>query len=256
MRVLLTNDDGIMAPGLQALFHELKKSHEVRVVAPETERSAAGHAITLSDPLRVKPFRGPKGFRGWSVNGTPADCVKIAVRAILEEAPDAVVSGINAGANVGTNVLYSGTVSAATEGALLGLPAMAVSVKGKPIDFRPAAAVALVLLEKLAARRLPEGVSLNVNVPNLPLKDIRGIRVTRMGRYRVVERFDRRVDPRGNAYYWQAGEGRVEQRGKTLDVDDAALRAGWVSVSPLFPDLTADAFRRKMSAWGLGKIRL
>lgn len=256
MRILLTNDDGIMAPGLAALHHRLRGEHEVRVVAPETERSAAGHAITLADPLRVKPFRGPRGFTGHAVNGTPADCVKIAVRAILEQPPELVISGINAGANVGTNVLYSGTVSAATEAGLLGIPAMAISVKGKPKNYRPAAEIAALLAGHIRERGLPEGVSLNVNVPNLPADKIKGIRITRMGKYRVTEFFDKRVDPRENVYYWQAAEATESDSGLDEEVDDGALRAGFVSVTPLFPDLTSHAFLKKLCGWRLEDLRL
>lgn len=251
MRLLLTNDDGIMAPGLRALWSRLRKEHDVRVVAPETERSAAGHAITLADPLRVKPFRGPRGMTGHAVNGTPADCVKIAVRSLLDEPPDLVISGINAGANVGTNVLYSGTVSASTEAALLGLPSMAVSVKGKPRDYGPAAAVAEKVALAVAEKGLPPGVSLNVNVPNLPLAEIRGIRTTRMGSYRVVEYFDRRLDPGGRVYFWQTVQTTAADSGLDEDVDDGALRAGYVSVTPLFPDLTAHDFLPTLAGWGL-----
>lgn len=256
MRVLLTNDDGIMAPGLQALFHHLGKTADVTVVAPETEQSAVGHAITLSDPLRVKQHKGLDGFRGLSVNGTPADCVKIAVRAILEHPPDLIISGINPGANVGTNVLYSGTVSAATEGALLGIPSMAVSVKGKPKQYEAASVITGLLAGKIREKGLPAGISLNVNVPDLPLEKIRGLKVTRMGDFRVVEWFDRRVDPRNNVYYWQAGETAAGEGGTELSIDDAALAAGYVSVSPLFPDLTAEDFRKDLGRWGLEDLRL
>jgi 5'-nucleotidase len=251
MRILLTNDDGILAPGLQALWARLKGSATLDVVAPLTERSAVGHAITLSDPLRVETVRGPRGFSGLAVTGTPADCVKIAVRTALAEPPDLVVSGINAGANVGTNVLYSGTVSAATEASFLGLPAIAVSVRGKPVSYGPAAEFTARLVELVATRGLPPGVSLNVNVPNLPLSRIKGMKVTRMGGYKVTEWFDRRVDPRGRVYYWQAGEMAEPEVGAGPDTDDNALRAGYVSVTPLYPDLTAHSFLPELMKTGL-----
>jgi 5'-nucleotidase len=250
MKILLTNDDGIMAPGIQAMYRQLKKSAEVTVIAPEAERSAVGHAITLFDPLRVQEFKGPRGFAGLALNGTPADCVKIAVRAILEEPPDLVISGINRGANVGTNVLYSGTVSAATEGALLGIPSMAVSVTGSVRSFRPAAVIAARLAEKINRSGLPADVSLNVNIPALPLKEIKGIKVTRLGSLRVTEWFDRRTDPTDRVYYWQAGESVIRQ-GNDLEVDDAALSSGYVSVTPLHLDLTSHSFREKLGRWNL-----
>lgn len=236
--ILLTNDDGIAAPGIRALHRPLQKLGSVRVVAPETERSAAGHAITLADPLRVRLFRGRQGYHGHAVSGTPADCVKIAVGAILDQRPHLLVSGINAGANVGVNVLYSGTVSAATEGAILGIPSLAVSVPGRPRSYRTAALVAQRMAQSVLRHGLPPGVSLNVNVPDLPARRLRGVRVTRMGSYRVTEKFDRRTDPRGNIYYWLAGEVEANRGGPELETDDAALAAGYVSVTPLFPDLT------------------
>ncbi len=204
----------------------------------------------------MKPFRDSRGFTGHAVSGTPADCVKIAVRAILDKPPDLVISGINAGANVGTNILYSGTVSAATEAALLGIPSMAVSVKGKPGSFRPAAAVAGKIVDLVRKKGLPEGVSLNVNIPNLTLKDIKGIRVTRMGHYRVIEWFDKRLDPSDRVYYWQAAQATAADSGLNAEVDDGALRAGYVSVTPLFPDLTAHGFLEDLAGWGLENLKL
>jgi 5'-nucleotidase len=254
MRILLTNDDGIMAPGIQALYHQLRKTSEVTVIAPEAERSAVGHAITLFDPLRVQEIEGPEGFTGMALNGTPADCVKIAVRAILEEKPDLVISGINPGANVGTNVLYSGTVSAATEGALMGIPSLAVSVKGAVMDFTPAAVIASRLAETIYRTGLPENVSLNVNVPGLPIEEIKGILVTRLGSLKVTEWFDRRIDPYDRVYYWQAGESVIGEGGDDLEVDDAALTAGYVSVTPLHLDLTSHEFMDGLSGWDLGKL--
>ena len=166
MRILITNDDGIAAPGIEALWRAVRDLGEVTVVAPDSERSAVGHAITLAEPLRVSDYAGPGGLTGHAVSGTPADCVKIAVRAILAHPPDLVLSGINQGANMGTNLLYSGTVSAATEAAMLGLPAAAFSLADRHYrDFSAAAAYARRLAIEIGRRGLPRGISLNVNVP-------------------------------------------------------------------------------------------
>ena len=253
MRLLLTNDDGVSAPGLAALYQAVRDLGDVTVVAPDVERSAVGHAITLSDPLRVREYQGPGGMDAYAVNGTPADCVKIAVGAILASPVDVVLSGINAGANVGTNVLYSGTVSAATEAAMLGIPAAALSLTaGRPADFSPAASFARELALKIHRRGLPAGVSLNVNVPPLPLEKIRGVAITRQGRLRVDEWFDRRTDPRGNLYYWMAGAEEVDVSPKGSDHDDAALGEGFISVTPIHFDLTDTATLKDLETWGLG----
>lgn len=252
MRLLLTNDDGVGAPGLAALYAAVRDLGEVTVVAPEVERSAVGHAITLSDPLRVRDFDGPEGMRAVAVSGTPADCVKIAVRAILPEPPDLVLSGINQGANVGTNVLYSGTVSAATEAAMLGIPAAALSLGDRHFsDFRPGADFARRLASRIHRRGLPPGVSLNVNIPPLPSSGIRGVAVTRQGRIRVLEWFDQRTDPRERHYYWMAGEDTRDESPAGTDFDDSALRAGFISVTPIHFDLTAGGLLEEIGSWGL-----
>jgi 5'-nucleotidase len=268
MRLLLTNDDGVSAPGLAALYEAVRDLGEVTIVAPDVERSAAGHAITLSDPLRVREFQGPGGMAAYAVNGTPADCVKIAVRAILPSPAQVVLSGINAGANVGTNVLYSGTVSAATEAAMLGLPAAAFSLADRhfqdfgpaaalslagrrPADFKPAASFARKLAKMIHRHGLPAGVSLNVNVPPLPREEIRGVAVTRQGRLRVREWFDERTDPRGNLYYWMAGEENVDGSPKGSGFDDDALGEGFISVTPIHFDLTDTATLKDLETWGL-----
>ena len=166
MRILLTNDDGIYAKGIEVLHEHLSKDHDVVVVAPETEQSAVGHAITLTDPLRVKSIDRNGTFFGYAVKGTPADCVKLAVNELMKPPPDLVVSGINLGANVGINEIYSGTVSAATEGTILGVPAIAVSINTfRDPDFRPAARFVRLLVRQVKEHGLPPYTSLNVNVP-------------------------------------------------------------------------------------------
>jgi 5'-nucleotidase len=252
MRLLLTNDDGVGAKGLSVLAEHVRELGEVVIVAPDTERSAVGHAITLSDPLRVSEYEHPSGLEAYSVSGTPADCVKIAVRAILSSTPDIVLSGINQGANLGTNVLYSGTVSAATEAAMLGIASAAFSLADRGCeDFVPAASFARRLAEEIHRRRLPKGVSLNVNVPPLPENQIRGVAVTRQGRIRVLEWFDKRVDPRENTYYWMAGENTLDEGRSGSDLDDAAVREGLISVTPLHYDLTSEETLHEIEGWDL-----
>ena len=239
MRFLLTNDDGIYARGLSALYRELSKDADCLVVAPEIEQSAVGHAITIARPLMVRPARKNGQFMGWAVTGTPADCVKIGIRELSGRPVDLVVSGINLGANVGINVLYSGTVSAATEGAILGVPSIAISLgtHSRDADFgfaaRFARKVARFMLDHNPNRHIP----LNVNVPAIPEKDIKGVVVTRQGQARLMEQFERRIDPRENVYYWLAGETQITDR-EDDGTDFLALRSGMISITPIYYDLT------------------
>lgn len=238
MKILLTNDDGIHAPGLMALYNELNNDFDVEIVAPETEMSAVGHAITLTSPLRVQSVRKNGIFYGYGVTGTPADCVKIAVQELLKTVPDIIISGINLGANVGVNVLYSGTVSAATEGAFLGIKSAAISLNSrKDPDFSVAACFSRVIIGFIMENNLKQGVALNVNVPAVPADKIRGISITRQGVGRFKERYERRVDPRGNLYYWLTGETPVE--GEVADSDASALRKNRITITPVSFDLTS-----------------
>ena len=237
MRILLTNDDGIYAPGLMALYQELSTDFEVSVVAPETEMSAVGHAITLTSPLRVRAVRRNGDFFGFGVTGTPADCVKIAVQELLGNAPDMILSGINLGANVGVNVLYSGTVSAATEGAFLGIRSAAISLDTRQgPDFRFAARFSREIILFIMHAGLRERTALNVNIPAVPTDQIAGVKITRQGVGRFQERFDKRTDPRGNIYYWLSGEKPAEEG--IPDADATALRERWISITPVSYDLT------------------
>jgi 5'-nucleotidase len=239
LNILLTNDDGIYAPGLAALYRELKHLGNVVVVAPESEQSAVGHAITLMTPLRVKEVFLNAGVKGFSVSGFPADCVKIAMAELLPSPPDLVVSGINLGPNVGINVLYSGTVSAATEAGILGVKAVAFSLDSydQNADFTAAARLARELLEQvLDWGAWNHGVCLNVNLPNLARAEIQGVRVTRQETGALVEHFERRVDPRRHVYYWLA---EISASPATdPDTDFGALAQGYVSVTPIQHDLT------------------
>jgi 5'-nucleotidase len=237
MKVLLTNDDGIHAPGLMALYEELKGDFDLDIVAPESEMSAVGHAITLTSPLRVQTIHKNGTFFGYAVTGTPADCVKIAVQELMERTPDVVLSGINPGANVGVNVLYSGTVSAATEGAFLGIRSAAISlnIRQKP-DFRFAARFSREIIRFITENGLKEGTALNVNIPAVTADKIAGISITRQGMSRYRERYDRRIDPRGNVYYWLSGEIPIEE--ELPDADATALNENKITITPINYDLT------------------
>src|SRR5687768_11923419 len=206
MRILLTNDDGIYAPGLQALRKELMTLGDVVVCAPATEQSAAGHSVTLLWPLIVQEvFDDQKRFLGWAVEGRPADCVKLALVELLPQPPDLIVSGLNAGSNAGINVLYSGTVAAAIEGAFFKVTSIATSLeytKLGPLDFARGAAIARSVIEQILARRPAKGSLFNVNVPSLERGPVRGVRVVPQNVAPYVEGFDRRTDPRGRVYFW------------------------------------------------------
>src|SRR5512136_1096249 len=238
MRFLLTNDDGIYAKGLSALYQELSKDADCLIVAPEVEQSAVGHAITLFRPLMVRRARKYGQFLGYAVTGTPADCVKIGIKELSDKPVDLVVSGINAGANVGINVIYSGTVSAATEGIIMGIPSMAISLDThRNADFSFAARFA----RKMAAFMLKDNplknVALNVNIPAVPEEEIRGVVVAKQSRARLIESLEKRVDPIDNIYYWLAGETRLSD-GEEVDSDACALRHRMISITPIYYDLT------------------
>jgi len=236
-RFLLTNDDGIYARGLLTLYRELSRDAECLIVAPEVEQSAVGHAITISRPLMVRKARKNGGFLGYAVLGTPADCVKIGLGELAEGPVDLVVSGINRGANVGINVLYSGTVSAATEAAILGVPSLAISLDThEDADYTAAARFARKMAAFILENPLPN-VALNVNVPAVPEGEIRGVVVARQGRARLMESFDKRVDPRDKTYYWLAGETDLPLQEQD-DTDASALKRGMITITPIYYDLT------------------
>ncbi len=238
MRVLLCNDDGIDAPGLAALAAEIKNmGADVTVVAPEHEQSAKGHAITISDPLRAREYYKDTVFFGTAVNGTPADCVKIAISALMPQRPDLIISGINQGSNTGINIIYSGTVSAATEGTINNIPSFAISLTSYEYkDFSVAAHFAAQLAGIYSTLALPPGVFLNVNIPALPQSDIKGVKYTRQGKANYEEIFHRRFDPKGRAYFWMDGERLAEE--DDPNIDERAIRAGYISITPLHHDLT------------------
>jgi len=238
MHFLLTNDDGIYAKGLSALYQELSKEADCLIVAPETEQSAVGHAITISRPLMVRRATKNDKFLGYAVCGTPADCVKLGITELSNKPVDMVVSGINRGGNAGINVLYSGTMSAATEGAILGVPALAVSLDThKEADFTYAAKFARKMTQLILNN--PEqlkGSAINVNIPCIPREKIKGVVVVRQAQSNIVETFEKRVDPRENIYYWFAGESQSARKQKDTDV--GALAAGYITITPIHYDLT------------------
>jgi 5'-nucleotidase len=237
MRFLLTNDDGIYAQGLASLTRELSQDAECIVVAPEIEQSAVGHAITIFRPLMVRKARKNGNFLGYAVAGTPADCVKIGICELAGGPVDLVVSGINRGANVGINVLYSGTVSAATEAAIQGIPSMAISLDThQEADFSTAARFARRMAAFILEHPLPH-VALNVNVPAIPEEEIRGVVVAKQGRARLMESYDRRIDPRENIYYWLAGETELPVH-EDEESDGSALKRGMITITPICYDLT------------------
>ena len=237
MRFLLTNDDGIYARGLTALYRELSKDAECIIVAPEIEQSAVGHAITISRPLMVRKARKNGKFLGYAVAGTPADCVKIGISELAGGPVDLVVSGINLGANVGINVLYSGTVSAATEAAIQGIPSLAISLDThREADFSAAARFARRMAAFILETPLPQ-VALNVNVPAIPEEEIRGVVVAKQGRARLMECFERRIDPRENIYYWLAGETELPLH-EDEESDGSCLKRGMITITPIYYDLT------------------
>ena len=252
MRILLTNDDGIHAPGIHAAYRTLSQIGEVYMVAPERPRSAAGHAITLHKPLRLSEMSFSDNIKGWACSGTPTDCVTLGYDIVMQSQCDLVVSGINAGANLGWDITYSGTVSAAMEGAVLGMPAIAISVasvhENRTIDYAAAAEFVAIVAQKLLSDPLPVHDLLNVNVPNIPKSEIKGVRVTKTGKREYIDRIIVREDPAGRPYYWQAGQIKdtTEQ-----DTDVHAILEGYISISPLQLDMTAYKELSRIEKWGL-----
>jgi 5'-nucleotidase len=251
MKILLTNDDGIFAPGLRALRRELLTLGDVTVVAPATEQSAAGHSITLLTPLQVQEvYDDARQFIGWAVEGRPADCVKLAIQELLPARPDIVISGLNAGSNAGINVIYSGTVAAAIEGAFYNLTSIATSLeytKAQPLDFVTAAKYARQVIGQILAHHPPTGSLFNVNIPALERGPIQGIRVVPQNTSPYVEHFDRRIDPRGRVYFWALPE--LHGPEPHPDTDATLLDEGWITVTPLQFDLTHRRRLVEMAEW-------
>ncbi|KTD82396.1 5'/3'-nucleotidase SurE [Legionella waltersii] len=244
MRILVSNDDGVLAPGIKVLSNELAQVADITVVAPDRNRSGASNSLTLHQPLRVRQLEN--GY--YSVDGTPTDCVHLAITGLLDPVVDMVVSGINDGANLGDDVLYSGTVAAAMEGRYLGLPAIAVSMVGEDIQhYETAAAVTKQLVMKLSTNKLPAQTILNVNVPDLPLDEIKGLQVTRLGTRHGAEPIVKEYDPRGRTIYWVGPPGPEADAGPGTDF--YAVKTGHVSITPLHLDLTHYNLFDQLSHW-------
>lgn len=250
MQVLLTNDDGIHAPGLWALHDAFAARHQVTVVAPDRERSAVGHGITLHQPIRFEKSRFNGNAAAFAVSGTPADCVKLGLAELLASPPDLVVSGINPGANVGININYSGTVAAAKEAAMAGIPALAVSIMAPGNSHIEAAArFAEALALQVMQRGLPVGTFLNVNFPDLPMNEIRGVRWSRQGTGIFNQHFEKRMDPRNRIYYWQGCDAQAAY--DRADIDGAALEERYISITPIKCDMTDYDTLRDLARWDI-----
>ena len=237
-QILVSNDDGIHAPGILALIEIAQEWGEVTVVAPDSPQSGMGHAISIGVPLRIKQESLPGGLTGHACSGTPADCVKLATGVLMDQTPDLIVSGINHGSNSSVSSIYSGTLSAAREGALQGIPSIGFSLCNfrHHADMTASQEVARVLIREALERPLPKGEILNVNIPDLPLDKLKGIRITRQARGRWVEEFEERMDPYGRKYYWLTGKFKLMDTG--LDTDEHALAEGYVSATPMTTDFT------------------
>lgn len=254
LRILVCNDDGIAAPGLYALARELSELGEITVVAPDRQQSAIGHAITMNYPLRAVPYHRNDVFFGHAVDGTPADAVKLAVKCLLPRAPDLLLSGINHGSNTAINIIYSGTVSAATEGTILGIPSIAVSLTTyQEADFSYAAKFAARLARMVVANGLPRGTLLNVNVPALAEEKIRGVKVTRQGESSWEDTFDVRRDPSNREYFWLTG--RMNETDSDPETDQVAVRDGFISVTPIRYQLTDPGMLATMKGWEIEGLR-
>lgn len=244
MKILISNDDGVHAPGLAYLAESLSKIADVTVVAPDRNRSGVSNSLTLENPLRV--VTAPNGF--FSVNGTPTDCVHLAVTGLLKELPDMVVSGINEGSNLSDDVIYSGTVAAATEGRFLGLPSVAISLAGpRCVHYDTAARIAKIIVERLQAQPLTFDTILNVNVPDLPFSELKGIQITRLGTRHKAEPTIKSTDPRGRKIYWVGQPGPEQDAGPGTDF--YAVNQGYVSATPLQFDLTHYKYLDELSSW-------
>ncbi|MFA6468225.1 MAG: 5'/3'-nucleotidase SurE [Bacteroidota bacterium] len=249
LSILVSNDDGILSEGLGALVNELQSIADVTIVAPDSQQSAVGHAITVHRPLRVREVKKDGKFFGYAVDGTPADCVKLAIRSVMKSKPDLVISGINHGSNTAISVIYSGTVSAATEGTILGIPSFAMSLTTfeANADFSYAAKFARNLALKVVENGLLSGTLLNVNVPHLPENEIQGVVITRQGKSIWNDEFEARRDPGNKQYFWLKGE--LVELDEEEDIDQRAILNNKVSITPIQFDLTNYSMIEKLKSW-------
>ncbi len=237
MKILLTNDDGYNAPGILALYKTLRSCHEVILIAPDREKSAVGHGITLNEPMRINTIDLNGKTRVYAITGTPADCVKLGLSELCTTVPDLIISGINPGSNTGVNINYSGTVGAAREAALNGILSMSVSIlkKGENLDFKGVSRFVRQLADKIHDYRLPSGTFLNINIPSVPMDEVRGVKITRQASTNVSKNFEKRIDPKNRAYYWYA---RIETIADEPGTDVFALSRNYISVTPIQCDIT------------------
>jgi len=249
--ILISNDDGIHAPGILALIEVARGFGEITVVAPDSPQSGMGHAISIGKPLRVEEEALPFGLTGYACSGTPADCVKIATGIIMREPPDLILSGINHGSNASVGSIYSGTLSAAREGSIQGIPSIGFShcSYDHHTDFSASKVILRRIISEALEEPLQPGDMLNVNIPDLPLDQIRGIKITRQAKGRWVEEFDERVDPYGRKYYWLTGKFALQDEAD--DTDEHALADGYVSMTPMTFDFTDHHARMRFSRWDL-----
>ncbi|MEM6802543.1 MAG: 5'/3'-nucleotidase SurE [Bacteroidota bacterium] len=250
-RILISNDDGILAPGILNLAEAASELGEISIVAPDSAQSGMGHAITIGKPLRVYEEKLPGGWDGYAINGTPADCVKLATGVLLDNPPDLILSGINHGANTSVSTIYSGTLSAAREGAIQEIPSIGFSLCNfqHDADMSAAKAIAKIVIQEALSQKMPAGQCLNVNIPDLPLDQIKGIKITRQAEGRWTEGFDQRVDPFGRKYYWMTGEFVLTDKNNGTDIH--AIEAGYVSVTPITRDMTRHQDLASLSNWSL-----
>ncbi|NET01914.1 MAG: 5'/3'-nucleotidase SurE [Sphaerospermopsis sp. SIO1G2] len=260
MKLLISNDDGISALGIRTLANTLAEAgHEVSVVCPDRERSATGHGLTLHQPIRAEIVEGVfhPDIKAWACDGTPSDCIKLALWALLDSPPDLVISGINQGANLGTEILYSGTVSAAMEGMIEGITSIALSLTSySHKDFQPAAKFAKLLVDQIAAQPVRDLMLLNVNIPAVSWEEIGGVTITRQGIRRYTDVFDKRTDPRGKTYYWLTGEILEDVEpppdlnvSVDVPIDVEVIHKNFISITPLQYNLTHAIGLQKLSNW-------
>jgi 5'-nucleotidase len=250
LKILVSNDDGIYSKGIYELVKGLKEIAEVTVVAPLTEQSAVGHAITMKYPLRVTEYFKNGDFFGYAVDGTPADCMKMGIRNIMKTPPDLVISGINHGSNTAINIIYSGTVSAAREAAIMDVPAIAMSITNHKVQsFDYAVDIAKMIAQKVHIFGLEQGTMLNINIPDLPGEKIKGIKITKQGKSKWDDIYEQRTDPYGNSYYWLTGDLKITD--SSIELDQFAVQNNYVSISPIHFDLTDYKTFEKMKKWDI-----
>ena len=242
MKILVTNDDGIFSSGIFSLWEVAKEFGDVTVVAPNSEKSAVGHGITISKPIYIKEITRKNSFNGYAVSGTPADCVKIALKNIMNYPPELILSGINIGSNLGNNIIYSGTVSAAREGSFLGIPSFAISLDTfNPISsFNSPKSIIRRIINKIDLSKIPLGSILNINIPNCNVDEVKGIRITKQGNQYFKDSFEECFNPRGVPYFWMKGE--TIDKDRSLELDGYAVKNNYISVTPLSFKMTNNSF--------------